>query len=212
MAIRFFVDFEGPLTELDQAQRRINQGVLRPAFERMRDDYQAIMRQTYARQRTPGYRWPPNNPHYVRYDKLKRGNPPGVRTGAIRNAHTTGRGLGAVNVIRNNEMQLGTNLRYGNFSAAGPRRPRRGVVVDQFTQTFARVREGDRFVRRVRDRRIPVRDPLLALYTPATRAIRRSIRQRWEGYILDELSDAITDSTTIRLRRPRRQSRRPRRA
>ena len=198
MAIRFFVDFQGPLVELERAQLRINQGALRPAFESMRDDYRQIMKDTYARSRTPGYRWPPNNPRYRKYDKLKGNSPPGVRTGRIRAAHVSGTGIGAVNQIGNNYMELGTSLLYGNFSAAGPRRPRRGLRIDQFSQVFSKRR------RRVVGRKIPVRDPLLALYTPATRAIRKKIREKWQGYLLTAVGDAITEASSLRIQRPRR--------
>ena len=198
MAISFFVDFKGPLEELSRAQIRLDKGALRPAFERIRDDYHEIMRETYRRQRTPGYRWPPNNPRYRRYDKLKGSSPPGVRTGRLRAAHTTGRGPGAVSRIGVKEATFGASLNYGNFSAAGPRQPRRGLRIDTFTQVFSKKD------RAVRGRKIPVRDPLLALYTPATRNIRKRIRERWQGYIVEAIGDAITAETSIRVSRPRR--------
>ena len=90
-------------------------------------DYRAIMAETYSRQRTPGYRWPPNSPKYKRNDKLKGASPPGVRTGANRAAHVLGRGPGAVEQVDNSGFIVGSTLNYGNFSAAGPRRPRRGL-------------------------------------------------------------------------------------
>ena len=43
---------------------------------------------------------------------------------------------------------------------------------------------------------------MLALYTPATRAIRKKIRTRWEGYIVGALGNAITDNTALRISRP----------
>ena len=199
MAIRFFVDFTGPLVELERAQLNINRGALRPAFESMRTDYREIMRDVYARSRTPGYKWPPNSLAYRRYDRLKGNSPPGVRTGRVRAAHVSGGGPGAVDRIGNNFMELGTSLNYANFSAAGKRRPRRGLRVDQFTQVFSKPQ------RRVVGRKIPVRDPLLALYTPATRAIRKRIREKWQEYILDAIGDSITEQTSIRIQRPRRQ-------
>ena len=208
MAISFFIDFKGPVVELERANLQINKGALRPAFRRMIADYRRIMAETYASQRTPGYRWPPNSPTYIRDDRYKGANPPGVRTGANRRAHVQGKGPGAVEQITDRGFVVGSSLRYGNFSAAGPRRPRgrSGPVLDTFTQTFDRSRQR----RGVRDRRVPVRDPLLALYTPATRAIRKRIRERWQGYILDEMEGIITDQTSLRIARPRRSRRRRR--
>ena len=209
MAINFFVDFKGPIVELERANLQVNRGALRPAFRRMIEDYREIMRTTYATRRTPGYRWPPNSRTYIRDDRYKKNNPPGVRTGANRRAHVEGKGPGAIEHITNTGFVVGSTLRYGNFSAAGPRRPtgRSGPVVDQFTQTFDRSAER----RGVRDRRVPVRDPLLAIYTPATRRIRKRIRERWQGYLVEAISDHITDQTSIGINRPRRQRRSRRR-
>ena len=207
MAISFFVDFKGPLEELSRAQVRIDKGALRPAFVQIENDYRSIMRETYRRRRTPGYKWPPNNRAYRRYDRLKGNSPPGVRTGAVRAAHTQGLGPGSVSRITDNSATFGTTLRYANFSAAGPRQPVRGLRIDTFTQVFDRSAQQ----RGVRGRKIPVRDPLLALYTPATRNIRKRIRERWQGYFIEAIGDAITDATSLRVARPRRPSRRRRR-
>lgn len=207
MAIQFNINLKGPLEELERADLSIGRGDLRPALRLMIDDYREIMNQTYSRQRTPGYRWPPNNPVYRKYDKFKGSSPPGVRTGANRAAHVRGSGQGAVEIIRDKGFTVGSSLRYGNFSAAGPRQPRRGLRINQFEQTFDRSPQR----RGVRGRKIPVRDPLLALYTPGTRAIRKKIRDRWQGYLLEALEGVITDQTSIKIARPRSRSRRRRR-
>ena len=207
MAVLLFVDFRGPLEEVRRANLAVSKGALRPAMRRIAQNYHEIMVETYNRQRTPGYRWPPNSPRYRKYDKLKGNSPPGVRTGAVRRSHTTGRGLGAVEDIQNNRVTLGTRLNYANFSAAGQRRPRGADRrLDQFTETFDRSRQR----RGIRGRKIPVRDPLLALYTPATRNLRKRIRERWQGYINEALGDVITDATTLRISRPSRAGQRRR--
>ena len=203
MAVLLFVDFTGPLQDVARSDLALSSGALRPAMRRIASDYHNIMIETYKKQRTPGYRWPKNSPLYLKYDKLKNNNPPGVRTGAVRRAHTTGRGPGAVERIENNRVTLGTSLNYANFSAAGQRKPRgAGRRIDQFTETLDRSRQR----RGIRRRKIPVRDPLLALYTPATRNLRKRIRERWEGYINEEVSNVVTGAAGARLRRPRRAS------
>ena len=212
MAISFFLDFKGPLQDLSRVKLRVSDGALRPAFKRIIEDYRAIMKETYFRQRTPGYRWPPNSLAYIRDDRYKGANPPGVRTGAVRRAHVTGRGRGAVEEIKDNALVAGTSLKYTNFSAAGPRRPRRDIRVDTFTEVFNKAQRDPATGRRgvVTGRKIPVRDPLLALYTPATRNIRKKIRERWQGYILEAVGDAISEQVSVRVSRPRRRSRRRR--
>ena len=116
MAIQFFIDLKGPLTEIKNAQGLVSRGGLQPAFRLMIQDYRQLMAQAYSTQRTPGYKWPPNSLRYRRYDKYKGNSPPGVRTGAVRAAHVLGRGPGAVEEVFDNGFIVGTSLRYANFS------------------------------------------------------------------------------------------------
>ena len=203
MSINFHIDIEGQLSDLLKIDVAIeDSNAMQNALERIADDFRAEMKKAYKKGGTPGYRWPPNAPGYLRYDKTKRGNPPGVRTGAVRRAFTLGKGSGAVESYEGSNLEIGTSIKYANFSAAGPRRPRRGVVVNQLSQVYRRGR--------VQGRRVPVRDPLLQLYTINTRKIRKKLHTKWVNYIVLEILPIIEAPVSVNLSRPKRRSRRRR--
>ena len=200
MAILFNMEVTGHFRDLLRVDVALDRGAVRTALEEVAEDFRFEMRKAYKRSGTPGYKWPENNLKYRRYDKRKGNNPPGVRTGAVRRNFTAGQGRGAVEEYSGNQLRVGTSLNYANFSAAGPRRPRRGVTVDQFSQVF---RRGE-----VRGRRIPVRDPLLQIYTHRTRKIRKPIQRRWESYVVEQLKGIIENPISVTFTRPNRRSRR----
>ena len=197
MAILFNISFEGQLLDLVRIDTRIqHNNILRPALQNIAEDFRFHMRRAYKRSGTPGYKWPANSPRYVANDKLKGGNPPGVRTGAVRRSFITGKGRGSVEEYGSDNLRIGTSLKYANFSAAGPRRPRRGLVLDTQTQVF---RGGE-----VRARRVPVRDPLLQVFTLRTRKLRKPIQKRWEGYLLEPIKELIENPVSASVTRPSR--------
>lgn len=197
MAILFNIEFRGQIPDLTRIDTKIQQsGILLPALHDIADDFRLYMRKAYKRSGTPGYRWPANDPRYIANDPFKGGNPPGVRTGAVRRSFTVGKGRGSVEEYGPDSLRIGTSLKYANFSAAGPRRPRRGVTVDTQTQVF---RGGQ-----VRGRRIPVRDPLLQVFTIKTRKLRKPIKTKWEGYLLEPIKELIENPVTVGVNRPSR--------
>ena len=197
MAILFNIEFKGQIPDLVNIDTNITKNnILRPALEDIAHDFRFEMRKAYKRSGTPGYKWPANSARYLAHDRLKGGNPPGVRTGAVRRSFTIGKGRGSVEEYGPTNLRIGTSLKYANFSAAGPRRPRRGLVIDTQTQVF---RGGQ-----VRGRRVPVRDPLLQVFTLRTRKLRKPIQTRWENYLLEPIKELIENPVTVGVNRPSR--------
>ena len=197
MAIQFNIEFRGQIPDLAKIDTNIQQsGILRPALQRIAEDFRVHMRKAYKRSGTPGYRWPANSPIYIANDRFKGGSPPGVRTGAVKRSFTTGKGRGSVEEYGPDSLRIGTSLKYANFSAAGPRRPRRGVTVDTLSEVF---RGGQK-----RGRRIPVRDPLLQVFTIKTRKLRKPIQTKWEGFLLQPIIELIENPVTVGVNRPSR--------
>lgn len=196
MAISVFIDLVGPLGEAVKEKPKIRQEDYERGYEKIVEDFHKEMKKVYKNVGTPGYKWPANNPSYIKYDKRKRGKPPGVRTGLVMRDYTAG-----PRPAKGNKIELGTKILYANFSAVGANRPRVNVRVDPFIEVF-RKKRGE--AGGVRDRRVPVRDPLLQVFSPKIRKLRRRIANKWQGFMADAVADRLSDQLGFRVKRARR--------
>ena len=192
MAVRFTASLNKEFIDLTKKWQKVSgtayYKVFQSGFAEITKDFRREMGVAYANQGTPRYKWPPNEPRYA----LSKGNqPPGVRTGAVRQNLVTGKGRGAMARATSTTLRLGTTLRHANFGAVGRRDPTYGVKINQRTHVYRKRRLGRNIVGRVQKRKIPVRDPLLQVYNQSHRKLRLPVARRWRGYLAAPLYRAM---------------------
>ena len=103
------VSFSGPLFEM--IDNPIDEDkIYSAAFDEIEQDFNKEMKKIYQTNN-----WKRNDLHYLLYGKQKGkegsapGRKPGIRTGAVRKALTTGRGVGALRKRNKNNLEMGVS-------------------------------------------------------------------------------------------------------